>query len=166
MEDEKIDAAEAPDGGIQLYKIDVEAAVLTDLVKRLEKTRWSPQIESMGWSGGTDVSYLRGLVGYWREGYDWRNEERKLNQFAHYRTKVDGTGIHFIYERGKGSSNFPLILTHGYPDSFYRFVKLIPLLTDPTAYGGRAEDAFDVVVPDIPGYGFSDKPDKMGATFR
>jgi epoxide hydrolase-like protein len=109
MEDEKIGAPEAPDGGIQPYRIDVDDSVLTDLVKRLENTRWSPQIESIGWSGGTDGSYLRGLVGYWREGYDWRNEERKLNQFAHYRTKVDGTGIHFIYERGKGPSTFPLL---------------------------------------------------------
>jgi microsomal epoxide hydrolase len=111
------------------------------------------------------AGYLRELCDYWKEGYNWRREEQKLNQLAHSRTEIDGAGIHFVHERGKGPAPFPLILTHGYPDSFYRFVKLVPLLTDPTAFGGRAEDAFDVVVPDIPGYGFSDKPDKRGSTF-
>ena len=153
-------------GAIQPYRINIEDSVLRDLRSRLENTRWAPQLESLGWSAGTDGSYLRELVAYWRDGYDWRNEERKLNEFPHYRAKIYDLDIHFIYERGKGPSSFPLLLTHGYPDSFYRFIKLIPLLTDPAAFGGRAEDAFDVVVPDIPGYGFSDKPDEQGTTFR
>jgi pimeloyl-ACP methyl ester carboxylesterase len=120
----------------------------------------------LGWDGGTDASYLREFCDYWREGYNWRNAEEKLNQLAHFRTELDGTNIHFVYERGKGPEPFPLILTHGYPDSFYRFVKLIPHLTDPAAFGGSAEDTFDVVIPDIPGYGFSDKPAIRGSTFR
>jgi pimeloyl-ACP methyl ester carboxylesterase len=115
------------------------------------------------WAGmaGMDVNYLRGLCDYWREGYNWRTAEQKLNELAHYRTEIEGIGIHFVHERVKGPVPLPLILTHGYPDSFYRFVKLIPLLTDPAAFGGPAEDAFDVVLPDIPGYGFSDKPEKL-----
>ena len=91
---------------------------------------------------------------------NWRNAKQNLNQLAHYGTEIDDLGIHFVWERGKGPAPFPLILTHGYPDSFYRYVKLIPLLTDPAAFGGHAEDAFDVVVSNIPDYGFSDKPDK------
>ena len=94
------------------------------------------------------------------------NTKRALNQFAHFRTKLDDIAIHFIHERGKGPHPFPLILTHGYPDSFYRFAKIIPMLTDPESYGGRADDAFDVVVPDLPGYGFFDKPMKHGMIFH
>src|SRR5206468_1836990 len=93
-------------------------------------------------------------------------QEAELNRFAHFRTEVDGVGIHFIHERGQGDRPLPLVLTHGYPDSFLRFVKLIPLLTDPAAHGGDPIDAFDVVVPSLPGYGFSDKPAKPGATFH
>jgi pimeloyl-ACP methyl ester carboxylesterase len=89
-----------------------------------------------------------------------------LNQFAHFKTEVDGVGIHFIHQRGKGPRPFPLILTHGYPDLFYRFAKVIPMLIDPESFGGRAEDSFDIVVPDLPGYGFSDKPGNSGMVFR
>jgi microsomal epoxide hydrolase len=106
------------------------------------------------------------LVDYWQQAYNWRDEERKLNRFAQYRVDIEDIGIHFIHERGKGPAPFPLLLTHGYPDSFYRFLKLIPLLTDPASFGGKAEDAFDVVAPDIPGYGFSDKPNQRGLTLR
>ncbi len=155
-----------PNSALQPYRIDVADSILTDLDNRLKNTRWAPLVADYGWDAGTDGEYLKGLVDYWRETYDWRTEEQKLNQLAHFRTELDNTGIHFVYERGKGPAPFPLILTHGYPDSFYRFVKLIPLLTDPASFGGSAEDAFDVVVPDIPGYGFSDKPSERGATFR
>jgi microsomal epoxide hydrolase len=157
---------EISSSAVQPYTINVAESILSDLRQRLENTRWGAQIEGLGWDGGMDGSYLRELVDYWREGYDWRREEQKLNQFSHYRTEIDDIVIHFVYERGKGPAPFPVVLTHGYPDSFYRFVKLIPLLTDPVAFGGRAEDAFDVVVPDIPGYGFSDSPGQKGVTFH
>src|ERR1039458_5610794 len=124
------------------FKIDVAADVLSDLQQRLKRTRWSYQIEGTGWNSGTDVAYLKELVNYWQDGYDWQKHERALNQFAHFKTDVDGIGIHFIHERGKGPNPFPLILTHGYPDSFLRFTKIIPMLADPEAFGGRAEDAF------------------------
>ena len=152
------------DSEIEPYTIDVPESILNDLNKRLENTRWS-QSPDLGWDGGMDSNYLREFCDYWRERYNWRDAEQRLNQLAHYRTEIDDVGVHFVHERGKGPAPFPLILTHGYPDSFYRFVKLIPLLTDPAAFGGRAEDAFDVMVPDIPGYGFSDKPVKKGSTF-
>lgn len=100
------------------------------------------------------------------KSYDWRHHEGRLNQFSHFKVDLDDIGIHFIYERGKGPNPMPIILTHGYPDSFCRFVKLIPMLTDPVSYGGRPDDAFDVIVPDLPGYGFSDKPEKPGSIFR
>jgi pimeloyl-ACP methyl ester carboxylesterase len=151
---------------IEPYKIDVAAEVLSDLRQRLARTRWSYQVEGTGWEAGTDLHYLKELVHYWRDTYDWRKRETALNQFAHFKTEVDGAGIHFIHERGKGPHPFPLLLTHGYPDSFCRFVKIIPMLTDPESFGGEAEDAFDVVVPDLPGYGFSDKPTKPGTIFR
>jgi hypothetical protein len=129
------------------YTIEVPELILSDLNKRLENTRWS-QNPDLGWGGGMDANYLRQFCEAPREGYNWRSAEQKLNQLAHFRTEIDDIGVHFVYERGKGSAPFPLILAHGYPDWFYRFVKLIPLLTDPAAFGGHAEDAFDVVVPD------------------
>jgi pimeloyl-ACP methyl ester carboxylesterase len=105
-------------------------------------------------------------VDYWRTSYDWSKQEEALNRFSHFKADVDGLGIHFIHERGVGPNPFPLLLTHGYPDSFYRFAKIIPMLTHPETYGGSANDAFDVVVPDLPGYGFSDKPPDKGMLFR
>ena len=154
------------DAGIQSFQIDVTPQTLSDLQLRLNSTRWTSQIGGSGWAAGTDLEYLRELIGYWQRDFDWRAPERALKDFEHFKARVRGIGIHFIHQRGKGPAPFPLILTHGYPDSFYRFLKLIPLLTDPASHGGRAEDAFDVVVPDLPGYGFSDKPDKHGAIFQ
>src|SRR5271156_5676823 len=151
---------------ISPFRIDVADEVMSNLRQRLEDTRWSYQVHGTTWQAGTDYRYLRELVAYWQDTYDWRKQEAALNRFAHYKTMVGDIGIHFIHERGNGANPFPLILTHGYPDSFYRFVKIIPMLTDPASFGGHAEDAFDVVVPDLPGYGFSDKPSKAGTLFR
>jgi microsomal epoxide hydrolase len=151
---------------IRPFHIEVPGDVLSDLRRRLEYTRWSCGVEGSDWSAGTDVAYLKELVVYWLAAYDWSKQEEALNQLSHFRTEIDGIGIHFIHERGKGPNPFPIILTHGYPDSFLRFAKVIPMLTDPESFGGRAEDAFDVVVPDLPGYGFSDKPAKHGMIFH
>jgi pimeloyl-ACP methyl ester carboxylesterase len=147
------------------FRIQVPGELLTDLGRRLERTRWL-DAEDSNWSAGTNLPYLKNLVAYWRETYNWEKQQAALNQLPHYKTEIDGIGIHFIHERGKGPNPFPLILTHGYPDSFLRFIKVIPMLTDPASFGGRAEDAFDVVVPDLPGYGFSDKPTKHGMIFQ
>ena len=151
---------------IRPFRIEVAEEVLSDLRHRLENTRFSSHGEGENWALGTDIDYLRDLVHYWHDTYDWRKHETALNRFAHFRTDVDDIGLHFIHERGKGPNPFPIILTHGYPDSFNRFANIIPMLTDPVSFGGRAEDSFDVVVPDLPGYGFSDKPAKTGTLFR
>lgn len=151
---------------IRPFKIEITPGTLSELRQRLKSTRWTSQIEGTGWDAGTDLDYLKQLVGYWVEGFDWRKQEAALNEFAHFKTDLDGMDIHFIHERGKGPDPLPIILTHGYPDSFYRFAKIIPMLIDPESHGGRAEDAFDVVVPDLPGYGFSGKPPKHGTIFQ
>jgi pimeloyl-ACP methyl ester carboxylesterase len=151
---------------IHPFRIEVTEEVLGGLRERLKNTRFSYQAEGANWALGTDSDYLRELVRYWHDTYDWRKHETALNRFAHFRTEVDDIGLHFIHERGKGPNPFPIILTHGYPDSFYRFARIIPMLTDPASFGGRPEDSFDVVVPDLPGYGFSDKPSKAGTLFR
>ena len=148
------------------FEVVIPAEVLSDLKRRLTNTRWPRGAEGTGWDAGTDLEYLRELLRYWQDTYDWRQQEAALNQFAHFRSDVDDIAIHFIHERGQGSNPFPIILTHGYPDSFCRFTKIIPMLTDPASFGGQAEDAFDVIVPDLPGYGFSDKPKKLGAIFH
>ena len=126
---------------------------------RLAATRLPPEQGPAGWDAGASPAYLRDLLDHWRNRYDWRVEEAKLNRFGHFRAEVRGTDIHFIHERARnhagGKPPLPLILTHGFPDSFTRFLKIIPMLTDPAAHGGRAEDAFDVVVPSLPWCGFS-----------
>jgi pimeloyl-ACP methyl ester carboxylesterase len=107
---------------------------------------------------GTNLAYLQELVDFWQHQFDWRAQEKELNAFAQFRSEIDGLGIHFLHERGKGPNPLPLILTHGWPDSFYRMHKLLPLLTGPASSGADPTDVFDVVVPSLPGFGFSDHP--------
>ena len=147
---------------MQPFKIDVPQPVLDDLQLRLQNTRWPDEIENAGWDYGTNCEYLKQLAAYWQTAYDWRAQEAKLNEFAQFKAAVDGLTIHFIHIEGKGPNSVPLLLVHGWPDSFFRMVKLIPLLTDPAAHGGRAEDAFTVIVPSLPGYGFSERPTEKG----
>jgi pimeloyl-ACP methyl ester carboxylesterase len=142
---------------IEPFTIAVAQAALDDLRERLSRTRWPDEPEGAGWGYGTDLSYLRELVRYWQDGYDWRRHEAELNRLHQFTAEVDGVMVHFVHERGAGPNPTPLILTHGWPDSFYRFHKVIPMLTHPERYGGRAEDAFDVIVPSIPGFGFSER---------
>lgn len=151
------------------FRINVQQAVLDDLQNRLKQTRWTDEPANAGWSYGTDPAYLRELVAYWQTGYNWRKQEEALNQFPQFTASIDGVNLHFIYVKGKGKNAKPLILTHGWPDSFYRFYKVIPMLTDPAAYGGNADQSFDVIIPSIPGFGFSDRvavnTDKTAALF-
>lgn len=148
------------------YTVQVAQETLDDLRARLPHTRWPDQVRGADWDYGTNLAYLKELVTYWREGFDWRAQEQAINRFAHFRATVDGFGLHFIHERGTGENPLPILLTHGWPDSFLRMVKIIPLLTDPAAHGGNADDAFDVVVPSLPGYGFSDRPTEKGFSQR
>jgi pimeloyl-ACP methyl ester carboxylesterase len=143
---------------IQPFTIAIEHATLDDLRERLARTRWPDEAEHAGWNYGTNLGYLKDLMDYWQHSYDWRAQEAKLNQFAQFRAHIDGSGIHFLHVRGKGPNPTPLLLIHGWPDSFYRFHKIIPLLTDPESVGGNPLDSFDVIVPSLPGFGFSDRP--------
>ncbi len=147
---------------IKPYSIAVDEAVLLDLRDRIKRTRWPDHVEGSGWDYGTDGSYLRELVTSWAEDFDWGDQERRLNRFAHYRAQIDGLGVHFVHERGKGPNPLPIVLTHGWPSSFVEHLDLVPLLTDPVAHGGRPEDSFDVVVTSMPGFGFSDRPTVAG----
>jgi pimeloyl-ACP methyl ester carboxylesterase len=151
---------------IQAFEVKLPESTLEDLRERLARTRWVPDDDATDWDAGMSPAYLRRLVDYWRSDYDWRSQEARINRFPQFRATVGGRNLHFVHQLGKGPAPLPIVLTHGYPDSFLRFLKIIPLLADPAAHGGDARDAFDVVAPSLPGYGFSDKPDKSGTTFH
>lgn len=136
---------------IEPFKINVPQDVLEDLSLRLQRTRWTDEPENAGWGYGTNPRFLRELVAHWRNGYDWRTHEAELNRHPQFKAEIDGVLIHFVHVKGNGKGNPPLILCHGWPDSFYRFLKVVPMLTAPE----KGEPAFDVVIPSIPGFGFS-----------
>jgi len=144
------------------YKIHVSDEVLKDLKARLAQTRLPNEISGSGWEYGTDLAYLTQLVAYWKDRFDWRAQERKLNAFDQFITTIDSVAIHFIHQRSKEPNAMPLVLTHGWPGSIVEFTKVIGPLTDPVHYGGRAEDAFHVVAISLPGFGFSGRPDARG----
>ena len=147
---------------IEPFTIALPEAALEDLQERLARTRMPDEPDGVGWMLGMNQAYLRQLLEYWQHEFDWRVQERRLNQFEQFKTRIDGVDIHFIHQRSTEPDAFPLILTHGWPGSFAEFSKVIGPLTDPVNHGGRAEDAFHVVVPSIPGYGFSDRPRALG----
>ena len=142
---------------MQPFSIHVTDDVLNDLNKRLSATRWVNEIDNKKWDTGSNKDYLIDLCNYWRTGFDWKKQENYLNSFDHFKATVDETQLHFIHQKGKGDVSIPLLLTHGYPDSFVRFLKLIPLLIE-----DNDGFSFDVIVPSIPGYGFSEIPKEKG----
>ncbi|MDD2473002.1 MULTISPECIES: epoxide hydrolase family protein [unclassified Methanoculleus] len=146
------------------FRIDIPQPVLDDLRDRLSHTRFLDEVEGTGWDYGTNLGYMREIVDYWLHAYDWRARETELNAYPQYRAEIDGLGVHFIHERGRGSDPLPIILTHGWPDSICRYLDLIPMLADPARFGGDPADSFDVIVPSMPGYGFSDRPRERGMT--
>ncbi|HEX4331379.1 MAG TPA: epoxide hydrolase [Usitatibacter sp.] len=146
------------------FVIDVSSEVLEDLSTRLRAARL-PRDSASDWKEGTSPAYLRELLAYWRDRYDWPAQQQRLNRLAHFRAEVDGTLLHFVHEKGRGPAPFPILLTHGYPDSFFRFDRLVELLADPGAHGGDPADAFDVVVPSLPGYAFSQPRRQSGGLF-
>jgi pimeloyl-ACP methyl ester carboxylesterase len=141
---------------IERFEIRVDDSDLEDLRSRLAQTRFPDQIEDTGWEYGIPIDYLRQLVAYWLETYDWRAQEARLNELPHFRTRIDGQSIHFIHARSAHADAFPLLLTHGWPGSVVEFLDVIPRLIDPEAHGGSAGDAFHVLAPSLPGYGFSE----------
>ena len=140
------------------FTIQIPDATLADLRARLDRVRWPDAIPGAGWQYGTDLAYLRQLVEYWRTRYDWRVHKARLNAFQQFTVPLAEIDVQFIHQPGIGPSPLPLLLLHGWPGSVWEFYKLIPLLTDPARFGGEAQDAFTVVAPSLPGYGFSFRP--------
>jgi len=140
------------------FKIRVSDESIADLRARLDNVRWPDEPPLAPWSTGTSVAYMQGLVEYWRERFDWRAQETKLNAFRQFTAPIAGIDVHFIHEPGVGPNPTPLLLSHGWPGSVFEFHKIIPMLTDPARFGGDAADAFTVVAPSLPGYTFSFHP--------
>jgi pimeloyl-ACP methyl ester carboxylesterase len=139
------------------FAVRVPDEVLSDLRTRIRSTRWPTQAPGPAWAQGTDLDYLKRLLSYWDNGFDWRAQERQLNGFKHFRADLDDIQVHFVHERAQEGNGIPLILTHGWPSSFLELLPLVPLLTNPRANGIDAP-AFDLVIPSLPGYGFSERP--------
>lgn len=147
------------------FSISVSDEVLDDLRDRLRKTRWVDDFANDGWQYGANVAYLKSLCDDWANTFDWRAQERAMNRYGHFRTEIEGVPIHFIHVRGKGPNPKPLILSHGWPWTFWDFKKVIGPLSDPAAHGGDPDDAFDVVIPSLPGYAFSTPLRTTGINF-
>ena len=156
-----VNAAEA---GIRPYRINVPQADIDDLRDRLARTRWAPGLPGTGWERGVPAAYLRELAAYWAGGYDWRAHEAALNAIPQFITTIDGAGVHFLHVRSAEPDATPLMLLHGWPGSVVEFLDVIGPLTDPVAYGGDPADAFHLVIPSLPGYGFSGPLTEIGWT--
>lgn len=137
------------------FRIAIPQAAIDDLHDRIDRTRWPDTVEAVGWAYGTPLADLRDIVGYWRDGFDWRAAEARINAFDQFILPVDGQDLHVIHQRSPHPDATPLLLVHGWPGSIVEFLQVIPRLTEPERFGGRAEDAFHVVCPSLPGYGFS-----------
>ncbi|MGV9711623.1 epoxide hydrolase family protein [Gordonia sp. NPDC003424] len=146
------------DRRVEPFTLHTEQSVIDDLGARLRATRWPDAPADCGWSLGTDLGYLTDLVHYWADEFDWYASESEFMRFPNLRIPVDGLGVHVIHATAATEPAMPLLLTHGWPDSCWRYLKVIPLLTDPAAHGADPVDAFDVIVPDMPGFGYSDTP--------
>jgi pimeloyl-ACP methyl ester carboxylesterase len=150
---------------IDPFSVRVEESVLVDLKTRIRSTRWPEPAPGAAWQQGTDLDYLRRLLGYWADGFDWRARERAINEFAHFRAEIDGVRIHFVHERARRGQGIALVLSHGWPSTFLEYLPLVPMLTDPAAHGIDGP-AFDLVIPSLPGYGFSERPARTGVNYR
>lgn len=150
------------DRRVEPFELAVSDEVLQDLHQRLERVRWPDPEPVMDWSQGVPLARIQQLVAYWRQDYDWRRCEAKLNGLGQFRSTIEGLGIHFLHIRSPHPGALPLLLTHGWPGSVIEFLKVIAPLTEPCAHGGLASDAFDLVIPSLPGFGFSDKPGTTG----
>jgi pimeloyl-ACP methyl ester carboxylesterase len=147
---------------LQKFQIQISDKSLEDLAYRLSNTRWPNQLKDSDWERGTKKDELQSIVDYWQNKYDWRAQEKDLNSYSQFKCTIDDIDIHFIWEKGKGTNPTPVILTHGWPDSFIRYKKVIRMLADPASFGGDPSDSFDVIVPSLPGFGFSSSPGYSG----
>jgi epoxide hydrolase len=157
-------ATHPSDTTIRPFRIDIPQADLDDLRQRLHRTRWPDELPGVGWTRGVPLGYLKELAGYWADGYDWRKQEAALNEHPQFTTTIDGTGVHFLHVRSPQPDALPLILTHGWPGSIVEFLNVIGPLTDPAAHGGDPADAFHLVIPSLPGHGFSGPTHQAGWT--
>lgn len=148
------------------FKIHVPDERLIDLRDRLSRVRWPASLDEAGWADGTSLAFMHRLVAHWRDRFDWREQEARLNKLSHFMATIDGADVHFIHQKSATPNAFPLVLTHGWPGSVVEMTHIVGLLTDPAAHGGDAADAFDVVVPSLPGYGFSPAPKSAGVGSR
>ena len=146
------------------FRIDVPDEVIDDLHRRLEATRWPQTLDGVGWDYGSDTAYIAELCRYWRHEFDWRTHEAALNKLPHFIQRIDGLNIHFLHVQGQGPDPLPLVITHGWPSCFWEMHKVVGPLTDPASHGGDPADAFHVVVPSLPGYGFSSPPAQPGVS--
>jgi pimeloyl-ACP methyl ester carboxylesterase len=152
---------------VEPFSLPFSQLAVEDLRHRLARTRWPDEVANSDWDYGFDLRFLQEICTYWKDTFDWKAQVERLSAFHHCRYTSENIGIHFIHERGKGPAPIPLILTHGWPGSFVEMLRIIPLLTDPSTNGGDSSDSFDVVVPSLPGFGFSDRPAGRGMnTFR
>jgi epoxide hydrolase len=147
---------------ISPYRIDISQGALDDLRDRLGRTRWPDELPGVGWDLGVPLDYLKGLAGYWATAYDWRGQEAALNEFAQFTTVIDGQNVHFLHVRSPEPGALPLLITHGWPGSIAEFLDIIGPLVDPAAHGGDPADAFHVIAPSIPGFGFSGPTHETG----
>jgi epoxide hydrolase len=147
------------------FRVEIPQADLDDLHRRLDSTRWPDELPGAGWSRGVPLGYLKELAAYWRTSYDWRAAEARLNQFPQFTTVIDGANVHLLHVRSPEPRALPLLLTHGWPGSVAEFLHVIGPLTDPGAHGGDPADAFHLVIPTIPGYGFSGPTGQPGWEF-
>lgn len=147
---------------VKKFRIKVQKSALTDLKRRLSNVRWPERETVGGWSQGMPLSYMRELVDYWRDEYDWNRCQEQLNALPQFMTEIDGLDIHFLHIKSPHRNAMPMVMTHGWPGSILEFMKVIGPLTDPEAFGGRGEDAFHLVIPTLPGFGWSGKPDQPG----
>lgn len=150
---------------VKPFNILVDDDVLADLRARIRHTRWPESAPAASWEQGSDLVYLRDLLAYWADEFDWRTREQQLNELDHFRAQIDGVGIHFVHQRAAHGGGIPLVLTHGWPSCFLEFLPVLPLLTDPAAHDLDGPE-FDVVIPSLPGYAFSDRPKHTGVTTR
>jgi pimeloyl-ACP methyl ester carboxylesterase len=163
-EDQVPDRPEPP-LSIAPFSIEINEAVLTDLRARIRNTRWPEAAAGAAWEQGTDLEYLKRTLTYWSDDFDWRAQEHALNQYKHFRARIDEILIHFVHERARRGTGIPLILSHGWPSTFVELLPLVPFLTDPEEHGIEGP-AFDVVVPSLPGYAFSERPARTGVNYR
>ena len=155
-------ATPAEDGAIRPFKVEVSEEELAELRERVAATRWPSKELVADRSQGVQLATIQELARYWTSDYDWREAEAKLNALPQFKTEIDGLDIHFIHVKSPHENPLPLIMTHGWPGSIIELLEVVGPLTDPTAHGGRAEDAFDLVLPSLPGYGFSAEPTEVG----